>query len=58
MPLMTWNTSYSVGVAQFDHVDVMGFLSQWLARQVQGEDQKYGEFLAAKGVASLAGASA
>jgi hypothetical protein len=58
MPLMTWNTSYSVGVAQFDHVDVMGFLSQWLVNHIQGEDQKYSGFLAAKGVASLAGASA
>jgi hypothetical protein len=42
MPLMTWNTSYSVGVAQFD----------------QGEDQKYSAFFATKGVASPAGASA
>jgi hemerythrin len=59
MPLMTWNTSYSVGVAQFDHEHQRLFaLINELGDAIQGSDQKYGPFLAAKGVASLAGASA
>jgi hemerythrin len=39
-------------------VDVMGFLTQWLVKHIQGSDQKYGAFFSAKGVARLAGVPA
>jgi hemerythrin len=31
-------------------LDVMNFLKDWLAKHIQGDDKKYGEYLNAKGV--------